>query len=51
MESAARAGERSIRRILAGKKIHSPRVPENLRKAFTNINTPDEWRDCWKSEV
>jgi len=44
MEQAARAGERSLRRILAGQKIHSPRVPENLRKAFANVNTPDEWR-------
>ena len=44
MERAARAGERSIRRILAGKRIHSPRAPENFRKAFTNVNTPDEWR-------
>ena len=46
MEQAARAGERVVRRILAGKKIHSPRVPEHLRKAFANINTPEEWRDA-----
>jgi molybdopterin-guanine dinucleotide biosynthesis protein A len=44
MEQAARAGERSIRRILARKRIHSPRVPEDLRKAFANVNTPEEWR-------
>jgi molybdopterin-guanine dinucleotide biosynthesis protein A len=44
MEPAARAGERSIRQILAGMKIHSPRVPEKFRKAFTNVNTPEEWR-------
>jgi molybdopterin-guanine dinucleotide biosynthesis protein A len=44
LERAARAGERSLRRIMKGKRIHSPRVPENLREAFANINTPDEWR-------
>jgi len=44
IEQAARAGERSLRRILAGKRVHSPRVPENLRKAFANVNTPEEWR-------
>jgi len=43
LEAEACAGERSIRRILAG-KIHSPRVPEELGKAFTNVNTPEEWR-------
>ena len=43
-EQATRAGERSLRRIMVGKRIHSPRVPENLRKAFVNINTPEEWR-------
>jgi molybdopterin-guanine dinucleotide biosynthesis protein A len=47
-EQAAHAGERSLRRIMAGKKIHSPRVPEHLRKAFANINTPDEWRAALK---
>ena len=52
MEPAARAGERSLRRILAGMRIHSPRVPEKLRKAFTNVNTPEEWRAAQrKSEV
>lgn len=52
IEPAARAGERSIRRILAGMKIHSPRVPKKLRSAFANVNTPEEWRaaQC-KSEV
>ena len=52
MEPAARAGERSVRRILAEMKIHSPRVPEHLRKAFANVNTPEEWRAVQsKSEV
>jgi molybdopterin-guanine dinucleotide biosynthesis protein A len=48
MEPAARAGEQSIRRILAGMKIHSPRVPEKFRKAFENVNTPEEWRAALK---
>jgi molybdopterin-guanine dinucleotide biosynthesis protein A len=43
-EQAARAGERSLRRIMAGQRIHSPRVPEHFRKAFVNVNTPGEWR-------
>ena len=52
MEATARAGERSIRRILAGMKIRSPRVPEELRRAFANVNTPEEWRRAQrKSEV
>ena len=37
-------GRAVLRRILAGMKIHSPRVPEKLRKAFANVNTPEEWR-------
>ncbi|MGO8704139.1 MAG: molybdenum cofactor guanylyltransferase [Candidatus Brocadiia bacterium] len=52
MEATARAGERSIRRILAGMKIRSPRVPEEFRRAFANVNTPEEWRRAQrKSEV
>ena len=44
LEAAARRSERSIRRILACEAVLSPRVPEHLRRAWTNVNTPEEWK-------
>ena len=44
LEGAARRGERSLQRILRKAAIVSPRVPPHLRKAWTNVNTPEEWR-------
>ena len=43
LEQAAGRGERSIRRIFAGEAVVSPQVPEHLRKAWTNVNTPQDW--------
>ncbi len=43
LEEAAERGERSLRRILLGERIVSPRVPDPLRRAWTNVNTPGEW--------
>lgn len=43
-EKAAQSGERSIRRILDREAVLSPRVPEHLRRAWTNVNTPEEWK-------
>ena len=43
LEEASRRGERSIRRILRGEAVVSPRVPEHLRRAWTNANTAEEW--------
>jgi len=44
LEEAALRGERSVRRILSREAILSPRVPEHLRRAWTNVNTPEEWK-------
>lgn len=43
LEKGARDGRRSIQRILAEEKVVSPRVPEELRPAWTNVNTPEAW--------
>ncbi len=50
-EQAARTGERSLRRIMAGEKFQSPRVPKHLRRAFANVNTPEEWRAALNGAV
>jgi len=44
LEGAARRGERSLHKILREADIASPRVPPHLRAAWTNVNTPEEWR-------
>lgn len=44
LEEGARKGERSICRILVGEDVASPRVPGELRSAWMNVNTPEEWK-------
>ena len=44
IEEAARRGERSIRRILSREAVLTPKVPKHLRRAWTNVNTPQEWK-------
>jgi molybdopterin-guanine dinucleotide biosynthesis protein A len=44
LELAARDGELSPRRALAAARLLTPVVPLPLRPAWTNVNTPDEWR-------
>jgi len=46
LEAGARAGERSIQRILSAPRLFSPRVPESLCDAWTNVNTPEAWREA-----
>lgn len=48
IEQRAREGERSLRRIFAGAGLASPRIPSQFRRAFRNVNTPDEWREVLK---
>ena len=44
LERAAAGGGRSVRRVLARERIASPRVPDHLRDAWRNVNTPDDWK-------
>ena len=43
LERGASRGERSVQRILVDHKIQSPRIPAELRDAWSNINTPGDW--------
>jgi len=49
LERGARAGQASIQRILATPKVASPRVPDELRQAWVNVNSPGEWRAARKT--
>jgi len=49
LEEGARRGERSLQRLLAGPGVLSPKVPDNLRAAWTNVNTPEEWAAAAKA--
>jgi molybdopterin-guanine dinucleotide biosynthesis protein MobB len=44
LEQAARQGGRSIRGVVVGDKVISPRPPVRLRNAWTDVDTPDHWR-------
>lgn len=44
LEAGARRGERSLTRILGAPQVFSPRPPARLCDAWTNVNTPEEWR-------
>jgi len=46
LEAGARGGERSLRRILASSRVFSPRIPADLQRAWTNVNTPADLREA-----
>jgi len=43
VERSVASGEFAPRRMFSRVRIASPRIPERLRAAWTNANTPEEW--------
>jgi molybdopterin-guanine dinucleotide biosynthesis protein A len=48
LHALARAGRRSPKALALEEKVGCPRPPQSLHGAWTNLNTPQEWRAYWR---